>query len=501
MEHEIQESAIELRKNFEKEYPGFVSTNIEFEEHNHVYRIDEKIIPFSVSDLVKNVKPAFETVATFATPRTANKIVKLHNQYQNEMYTTIPFLNAPVSNFVLDQAHINDANMTKSFLAYLISQRHIGDKLENDCDQLYAYMLGTTIYLKTDSNPDVYKDEIITMRKTLLDGKTRPIVCYEYTFYNFKNVDEKYSPELAVTNINKNGITRRVYKKEQKNIQLSRTIKGPQNANDIINAEDIQIFIKLHWREASFQGTLMHERIEFYLNNSRKYKKTSMKPEFKNISLETKNIISWIFKMWVDNPQLVPFLTECSVYLKETQKNPDLAGSIDYIAINDKKKQFAIFDWKRSKNVFKEKSPQVYYHKCIPTSTMGNYNVDNKITFVKCDKGNVCNKGCLNPNHNQSFGSTDLEFYFLQLGLYERMFRDNFINNSSGYFKEFRVNSINIVTVSPISQVISHYELVCKIGAEIAGVDKPFISWEIIQERVDAALYIGKSIPKEKSKR
>jgi len=88
------------------------------------------------------------------------------------------------------------------------------------------------------------------------------------------------------------------------------------------------------WSEGTMSGTIMHKNIEDFWNGLIGSDETMDKTRFGNF----RQIYGWLVKLGLE-----PFRTEHIIYDIEY----DIAGSVDFIAINKKTGKLWIIDWKR----------------------------------------------------------------------------------------------------------------------------------------------------------
>lgn len=115
--------------------------------------------------------------------------------------------------------------------------------------------------------------------------------------------------------------------------------KWPESQYFGMTAEAIKAKWKASGREASSSGTDMHLAIEMYLNGGDSA-----------IALPLKQTPEWRYfmKYWAQDSELFePWRTEWEVYDEELR----LAGQIDIVYRNKKDGTFAIYDWKRAKEM------------------------------------------------------------------------------------------------------------------------------------------------------
>lgn len=501
-----EETANFLEVEFRKKYPIFKTIKIEFVDADHKYYRNGQLVDLSVTGILSQFQPPFSGGGP--AMGVAGKLQRLNKNYQDGN-TTISTVNFDkISRFVLTQAHVNGISTMDSFLGHLIQHAHVNGEPENDYDQLYAFMLEATIYFTSEdvSKIDFDKDRCVIERKTLFEngGNTTPY--NEYTFYNFKEIPDLNAafrkPHGNMTRV----ITKSKYQPSGMSIAKG-ACKDPNSMLDNRKLPDfttIQAFIKAFWREASFQGSIMHERIETYLKKPNPYNQKEVKDDtvkhIPNASMEVYAILNWIRKHLVSSRKKA-FLSEARVYKREHDNNPEYVGTIDFIALLEK--QFSLYDWKRVKDVLKKVSPLMYYHKCEPTSTIGDFNTLKKTSYHRCELGDICDKYCKNPQMCEPFGKTKLEYYMLQLALYKIAFEECYLRNESHYFNEYKLNDLNIVCVSPISNIVNHYQLVCNPGAILIETQDDedeteyALTWDMVKERADAMLYILKHEPQQ----
>lgn len=68
--------------------------------------------------------------------------------------------------------------------------------------------------------------------------------------------------------------------------------------------------------------------------------------------------------------------------------------------------------------------------------------------------------------------------------------------------KKAKVKSLNVVVVSPISYEVRSYEMLCAPNAQIIGFEEDRFTWDVVDERTTALLYICRNgIPEKKEKK
>lgn len=508
----IKESEPYLINKFNRE--NQIAQQVKFDESSHsYYKPGGAQIAASVTKLVSVIKPRFEdTEIEHASNSITKQLIEAKESFDagKQQYVADPQI-APEQ--VIDQSIIYDLGVF-SFLHYLLVNTQVGTPNENDLVQIYAFMLGATIYTNLSS------DKIMLHRKVLKGDdpihKKPPAypkpketyeVINEYTFYGFNSEELPDWTNNASNKTTINKTTRiQLAEKKPRTMPSGYTItKGVFEKNALPDKKTIQSFVKLHWKEAGYQGSLVHDRMEYYINEyARMYPTTISKIPLrvdKYTKIEVLRLFEWYSNHMFMNKR-VALLTEYRMYMPAfLHEHPEFAGSLDFLATGYRDTDsLYIYDWKRAKNVLKVKSPQSYYHKCVPASRFGNSNANLSVTYDKCERNHKCIKQCTNPEEFKSFGQTDLEFYMIQLNLYKRMveyFFENKIKN-----KKAKVKSLNVVVVSPISYEVRSYELLCATNAQIIGFEEDRFTWDVVDERTTALLYICRNgIPEKKEKK
>jgi hypothetical protein len=492
----------ELEKKFKAKYPYF-NLDIDFNKDQHKYsKTNGNQIKLSVSQILSNAKPAFK--GSGASYGTATKLNKFYMTFENpeisgNNYRFI-FEKPNLSFFLTSQAELAGILLNyPTFLSYLCSKQQPGTENENDYCELYAFMLNAKLCYKNENfDPEKHSYYIerrinypsLTMLKNYL---------YEYTFYNVDKV-----PEQLYVSQQRFGDIFRIRSKEQlftENNEYPMFMLGCGKEKKGLNYIDyelpdlnvIKTFVIAFWKESAIQGTLMHGYIEDWFNcvdydAQRKVMREYLQLKETLIQTETVNVLKHMEDfMWLND--LKPFRTELIVYSPEIQgKSPEYAGQIDFVAENIN--GFSLFDWKRVKDILVQEIPskQKWYHKCVVKILGdGNQNKDIKYYEIK-NKDAVCEReGCEKPEDNYSFGSCKLEGYFTQLNLYRRGFYSTYLKSLTLDYP--RVTDLNIVAVSPISHKVFDFRILCKNNAILTLKDYD-LTWEEIEERTDALLYI-----------
>jgi ATP-dependent exoDNAse (exonuclease V) beta subunit len=141
--------------------------------------------------------------------------------------------------------------------------------------------------------------------------------------------------------------------------------------------------IKQLWHDRGVEsaelGTILHNNIECFLNNSdlpKDYTHAMLLEQYETQRKETESPEWKFFMQYVkDTPTKVPFRTEWRIY----DLNLKLAGSIDMVYKNVDDGSLSIYDWKRSKEIKREnkyeKSKQLglpdcnFYHYSLQLNT------------------------------------------------------------------------------------------------------------------------------------
>lgn len=513
-ELEIEEASDYLEKEFEKKYPEFKKIKLDFEDGPHTYTKDNKLVDLSVTKILGEIQPPF--VGGDASKGGVKPLYGMYENYMIPNHTEELVRKQNTADFVIDQAIIHKIDDQNSFLAYLIQHTYVGQEGENDCDQIYAFMVGASFYTFDDKpleKLNLEHDKIVTHRNILKPKASGYVIWHEYTYYNF---DEAPFDSSLYNNVHTSGRITRVQthlKLEHQGMLyfgVSVDKKNPYYLK-LPKKDEFSIFVQLFWKEASYQGSIMHSRIEYYLNQKTMFKEEKLYNEMlskkKGLSYELTAMLKWIFSYMYRNSQ-TRFRTELRLYKSKGENNPEYVGTLDFMSVNHKNKTFSMYDWKRSKDLLKKQSKQYYYHSCS-ASGLGRNNMKLQRVHTMCPgKGFVCtNKYCTDTTKVKSFGKTKLDYYMLQEMLYTFAFNEEFIDNPSGYFQEYQVSDVNIVGVSPISHTVSHYQLMLRPKAFVAGTSESnLIDFETVQDRMEAALYIlrngrEKKEPKEQSEK